>query len=204
MITYPIRSAIDSGIFEEVMVSTDDLEIKAIAEKAGAIVPFLRSARNSDDNASTMDVLREVVEVYKERAREFKYVCCIYPCSPLLTPSKLIEANNLMLLDATEAVIPVLRYGHPIQRALKIQCTGGLEMLLRQNANTKSQDLDAFYHDSGQFYFMKTMIILESNSIWECKAVPLVLSELEAQDIDNEDDWALAELKYLRLKERYE
>lgn len=198
MIEYPIKTAIESGIFDEVMVSTDDEEIKKIALNLGAKVPFARSKETANDYATTFAVLKEVLDAYKAKMIFFDYVCCIYPCTPLLTVEKLIESEQMLLNSNFDAVVPVIKYSHPIHRSLKISKTGQLEMVFKENANIRSQEFEPYYHDAGQYYFMKSSIIINSESIWECKVLPMVFTELEAQDIDGEDDWILAELKFMK------
>ena len=122
IIGYPIAAALASGCFQEVMVSTDDAEIADIVRSLGATVPFMRSAETSDDFATTADVLKEVLGEYMRRGREFEAACCVYPTTPLVTAERLQEGMRLLAADAAvESVVPVLRFGYPIQRALKIE-----------------------------------------------------------------------------------
>ena len=97
IIAYSIKAALDSGLFDEVMVSTDDVEIADIAKKFGAKVPFMRSAKNSDDFATTFDVIEEVIQVYKTQGKRFENICCIYSCAPFITSEILLKAYDLLI-----------------------------------------------------------------------------------------------------------
>lgn len=195
IIAYAIEAAIRSQLFDEVMVSTDDPEIAEIARSYGAEVPFLRSKKTSDDFATTFDVLQEVLSGYKQ---PFQYACCIYPCNPFLVAERLREAFDLLVKDDRNTVFPIITYPQPIQRALQME---GDELVFShpEFALTRSQDLPKRYHDAGQFYFFKVAPILQSRQLIGKNTGGIVISEMEAQDIDNEIDWELAELKYQLL-----
>ena len=195
IIAYSIEAALKSGLFEEVMVSTDDNEVAEIGQEYGAMIPFFRSKKNADDFATTVDVLLEVLTNYKELGEEFENVCCIYPTAPFVTEDKLKEAYEKLSGENFDAVFPVIPFGYPIQRSLKIN-SHKLEFFFPEYENFRSQDLEIAYHDAGQFYFFKSKNLLNNKSILSDNAGSIVLSEMEAQDIDTEIDWKLAELKY--------
>jgi N-acylneuraminate cytidylyltransferase len=193
IICYSIEAALAAGIFDEVMVSTDDEEIAEIAKKAGASVPFLRSEATSNDYATTNDVLKEVLAEYEKRGQHFDTLVCIYPTAPFVTAEKLKWAVEKMEQEQADAVTPVVRYSFPPQRAFVIR-DGNLEYEYPENAEKRSQDLEPIYHDCGQFYVMKAENVLQNVSAK--KYIPIIMPELEVQDIDNEEDWKLAEMKY--------
>ena len=196
IIAYSIEAALNSNIFSEVMVSTDDYEIASIAREYGANVPFMRSAKASDDHATTMDVLEEVLKRYTEIEKEFDSLCYIYPCAPFVTAQRLQEANKTLINDNNiKAVLPVVAYSYPVQRSFEI-IDGGLEMLFPENMLTRSQDLGAVYHDSGQFCFMNTNTVGGDYHLFGKYTRAIVLTELEVQDIDTFEDWKMAEIKY--------
>lgn len=199
IIKYSIEAALGSGCFTEVMVSTDDQEIAGLARRLGAQVPFMRSAVNSSDMAMTVPVLEEVIAEYKKINQEFDYVCCLYPTAPFITASRLQAARDLLLSSKAEAVLPVMKFSYPIQRALKM-VNGRVEMFSPENYNIRSQDLEPAYHDCGQFYFLKTSSLLEQQVLYPRVTRPIIVPESEAQDIDNEEDWRLAELKFKIIK----
>lgn len=201
ILAYSIEAALRSGMFDTVMVSTDDEEIAEIAVRYGAEVPFFRSEKTSNDFAVTSQVLAEVLEEYERRGQRFDRVCCIYPTAPFITADRLREAMEL--LDRTEAdsVLPVVRFSFPPQRGVVID-DGYLKFKWPEHRNTRSQDLEPFYHDVGQFYCLNVESFKRQQVLVMEKTVPLILSELEIQDIDTEEDWKLAELKFRMLKEK--
>ena len=201
MLQYSIEAALSSGIFDEVMVSTDDEEIAQVAKAAGANIPFMRSEKTSNDYATTADVLMEVIEEYKKLGQEFAYTCCIYPTAPFITAEKLQKAFSIIKEQNAAQLKPVIAYSFPPQRCEVVR-DGKLEMLHPEHRNTRSQDLEPYYHDCGQFYFYDTKELIKGNGIIVEKVIPMVLSELEVQDIDNETDWKLAEIKYKMMVER--
>ncbi len=197
IIAYSIEAALQSGLFEEVMVSTDDEEIAGIAREFGASVPFMRSSGSAGDHASTDDVLLEVLTAYKEQGREFASFCCLYPTAPFVTAQKLKTAMEL--LKAADSVMPVVAFSFPPQRCMVINEAGELQMKWPEHAKTRSQDLEPYYHDCGQFYCCRTAPFLQYGTTDLPGMLPMIMSELEVQDIDNPDDWAIAELKYQQM-----
>lgn len=201
IIAYSIEAALQSGLFEEVMVSTDDEKIANIAQKYGAEVPFLRSKENADDFATTVDVLIEVLEKYHNQKKEFENVCCIYPTAPFVTPQKLKTSYQKFSDGDYDSVFPVIPYSYPIQRSLKI--TGDkIQYFYSEYESYRSQDLEKSFHDAGQYYFIKTNSLWKNRSILSENCGGIIVTELEAQDIDNEIDWKLAELKFRLLNEK--
>jgi pseudaminic acid cytidylyltransferase len=195
IIAYSIEAALDSGLFEEVMVSTDDNEIAEIAIQYGAKVPFMRSRENADDFASTIDVISEVLDRYKLLGESFKYACCIYPTAPFVTPDILNEGYNKLVGNNYDSVFPVLRYSYPIQRALRVE-EGKVKMFYPEFMESRSQDLEPAFHDAGQFYWFKTSLLEEYKNLWTNNTGEIEINELMGQDIDNETDWKIAEIKY--------
>ena len=196
IIAYSIEAALKSKLFDEVMVSTDDEEIKEIALKYGAKVPFLRSETNANDFATTAAVINEVLEVYKTRNKLFKYCICIYPTAPFVSSNLLIKAFKKLKKDKLDAVFSVLKYGFPIQRAMKINKEDKVEMVDVSKMNIRSQDLESSFHDAGQFYALNISAFIKKQKLWTNNTGCIEINELEAQDIDTETDWKLAELKY--------
>lgn len=198
IISYTIKTVLDSGIFDEVIVSTDSIEIAKLAEQFGAKVPFLRSAKTSDDVATTSQVLEEVLNKYGEDKVKFDIACCIYPTAVLLKPENLVEGYNKMESGNYDTVVSVLKFGHPIQRGFK-EVNGRMEMLWPENKSKRSQDLESVYHDAGQFYFFRPAKFIEQKQLFTGNTGFVLLPEYQAQDIDNEDDWKMAEIKYRYL-----
>lgn len=198
ILAYSIEAAVSSGMFDTVMVSTDDTEIAEIAKRFGAEIPFFRSEKTSGDFATTNDVLLEVIDEYEKRGEVFDILCCIYPTAPFITADKLKEAMKLLDNSNADTLIPVVDFSYPPQRAMHI-VDGNLEPVYPENLDARSQDLEKHYHDVGQFYFTRVDRFLKNKKLMVGKVIPMVISELEVQDIDNQVDWELAELKYQLL-----
>lgn len=200
IIQYSIEAAIESGIFDEVMVSTDDKEIADISIQYGAKVPFFRSERTSDDYASTVDVLLEVIAQYEKTGKIFNNLCCIYPTAPFISSQILVTGMN-MLDDNTDVAIPVTPFTYPPQRGLIIS-NDQVQFMYPNFEKARSQDIEKVYHDCGQFYCIKTEVLLREKKLFVKRTAPILLNELVVQDIDNEDDWKLAELKYMFMQQK--
>lgn len=195
IIAYSIEAALASGAFDEVMVSTDDEEIADIARRYNAKVPFMRSEKTSNDYASTTDVLFEVLDEYEKRGQIFDMIACIYPTAPFVTKDKLREAVNKLDESDADTLIPVVSFSYPPPRALVIK-DEKLVFRKPEFMQSRSQDLEHWYHDVGQFYILKTEAFKRNKALMTGNILPLKVSELEVQDIDNETDWAIAEMKY--------
>lgn len=194
MIAWPIRVASESALFGDIMVSTDDQEIARIAADAGASVPFLRPAALSDDHATTDMVILHALEWLRAQGREPRYLCCIYPCTPLLTSDDLGRGlETLIGLQATTA-FSVVSYGHPIFRALKLNHAGRLEMFWPDYRLTRSQDLPEAWHDAGQFYWLDISRYSHEPRIFSGNSVPVIMPAWRAIDIDTLDDWKRLEM----------
>ena len=195
IINYSIEAALNSGLFSEVMVSTDDEEIKNIALSCGANVPFMRSNTMSNDTAATHEVLLEVISEYSKCGMEFDNICCIYPTAPFVTSEKLVKGMEILKREKADTVLPVIPFSFPPQRGFIIE-NGIVKFQYPENMFIRSQDLEPVYHDCGQFYMLNTNEFVRQKKLIMDKCIPLIISDLEAQDIDNIDDWKLAEVKY--------
>jgi pseudaminic acid cytidylyltransferase len=199
IIQYSIEAALKSRYFDEVMVSTDDSEIREVAIQTGANVPFLRSSGNANDFATTADVIAEVLNEYSKLGVYFDYACCIYPTAPFVTPEKLRQGYDLMIANNFDVVFPVCAFSFPILRSLIVDPDGQVRMNWPENQLKRSQDLKNSFHDTGQFYWFNVEDFNNQKSLLTPRTGALVVSELETQDIDNDVDWALAEMKYKLL-----
>lgn len=197
IIAYSIEAAKRSGLFDEVMVSTDDEKIAEVARRYGAEIPFMRSAETADDYATTADVLWEVLQEYEKHGKIFEWFCCIYPTAPFVTAKKLQDSFDSWQTSKADALTPVVRFSYPPQRCFVVQ-DNKLEYKWPQFARMRSQDLEPLYHDSGQYYFWKVDAFQTKETF---TVAPFFLSELEVQDIDDLEDWKLAEIKYRILRE---
>ena len=201
IIAYSIQAALRAGVFDTVMVSTDDEEIAGIAGQYGAEVPFFRDAKTSDDHSTTSDVLREVLAAYEERGENYDIVCCLYPTAPFVTAEKLGNAVECLADSDADVLIPVVAFSYPIQRSMVIE-EGRLVFRHPEYLDSRSQDLETHYHDAGQFYCFRTEAFRKNRKLMLGKILPYVVSETEVQDIDNETDWQIAELKYQAMQQR--
>ena len=220
IIAYTIEAALASGLFEEVMVSTDSEEIAGVAAEYGAVVPFYRSAECAGDFATMYDVLTEVVGEYENRGRHFNNYCCLYPTAPFITAERLKDAYDRFVESNAALLDPVVRFSFPPQRGMRI-VEGALEFVAPENAWKRSQDLETMYHECGQFYFFSNDFYdVNGNSIKvrpneinppkmdlysedgvKKRIIAYVMPEIEVQDIDNQDDWDIAEVKYRILRQ---
>ncbi len=194
IIAYSIEIALESGLFDEVMVSTDDADIARVAEKYGAVVPFFRSDEASDDYATLADVIEDVKSQYQGKERSFDYICCILATAPLLKMEHLLKGYKLITKGDADSFRPVVQFPYPIQRAVRL-INNRVEMFNKELARTRSQDLEPAYYDAGQFYWMKYHMGLKGPVKGGFE-----ISAQFVQDIDDEEDWKIAELKYRLLK----
>lgn len=194
IMAYAIETAIRSGLFDEVMVSTDDDEIIKIAQTYGASVPFKRSANTANDHATTAEVLNEVLSEYAKMDQHFELGCCLYPTAALTRVAHLKSAVQQLELGY-DTVFPVVEFSYPIHRGLKLE-EEKVSMVWPENLRKRSQDLPKTYHDAGQFYWFKVDSFLKQKELYTQNSSAIVLDGMEAQDIDNLSDWKLAELKY--------
>lgn len=201
ILAYSIEAALASGLFDTVMVSTDDAEIAEVAVRYGAEVPFYRSAGTANDFATTNDVLLEVLEEYEKRGEQFALACCIYPTAPFVTAQKLKTAVERLLESDADTLIPVVAFSYPPQRAMVVK-EGRLVFEYPQYLDSRSQDLEPHYHDVGQFYVFRTEAFQRNRKLMVGNILPMVIPETEVQDIDNESDWRIAELKYQAMERK--
>ncbi|MCM1542313.1 MAG: pseudaminic acid cytidylyltransferase [Blautia sp.] len=198
ILAYSIEAAVTSGIFDTVMVSTDDEKIARIAGEYGAEVPFYRSEKTSGDFATTNDVLLEVLGEYEKRGERYDLGCCIYPTAPFVTADKLKRAVDALLASDADTLIPVTSFSYPPQRAMIVR-DGRLVFEYPQYLDSRSQDLEPHYHDVGQFYILRVEAFKANRKLMVGNILPMVVSEMEVQDIDNQTDWEIAEIKYRRM-----
>ena len=195
ILAYSIEAALQSGIFDKVMVSTEDEEIAEVAKRYGAQIPFFRSQEASDDYATTNDVILEVLEEYGKRGETYDLACCIYPTAPFVTSDKLQGAVRALEGSDADTLIPVVAFSYPPQRAMIVK-EGRLVFRCPEYLDSRSQDLEPQYHDVGQFYVFRTDAFKRNRKLMVGNILPWIVPELEVQDIDNQTDWQIAEMKY--------
>ena len=195
IIAYSIEAALESNLFDEVMVSTDDEEIAQVAREYGASVPFMRSAKTSGDYATTAEVIEEVLEEYRRLERSFERVCCLYPTAPFVSAAELRGAMEGIDSGAT-SVVAVTDFDFPPLRAFRLNADGSLAYAFPEYALARSQDLPPMIHDCGRFCIANVVSFEKTGSFITSETRPFMVSSRFVQDIDTLDDWAIAEDKF--------
>lgn len=197
MIVRSIRTALDSGLFEQVVVSTDDADIAELALAHGAQVPFLRPAELADDFTGTAAVIEHALQ----QLPAFDYACCVYATAPLLQARFLRQGFELLQQHPDKAfAFSVCSFGFPVQRALTLDGQGALTALYPEFRNTRSQDLPEAFQDAGQFYWGRSEAWLRGEVLYSSASLPVIVPRHLVQDIDTLEDWKRAEYLYAALK----
>jgi len=194
MIAYPIQAARDSGLFDAVIVSTEDDEIATVAERHGASVPFRRPLELADDYVATIPVVQHAIRTLEEQVSRFDYVCVLYATTPMVVAEDLVLGWKTFVESGADFAFTACKFSSPIQRAFKIAGNGRVEMFFPEHYESRSQDLEQAYHDAGQFYWGTKTAFLSETRIFSEKAAPIVLPRFKVQDIDTEEDWIMAEM----------
>lgn len=199
MIAWSIAAARQSGCFDRVLVSTDDPEIAAVAERFGAEAPFVRPAELSNDHAGTIPVMRHAVEWLVKQRSAPENICCIYATAPFISPDDIRAGLELLQGNRVAFAFSVTTFPYPIQRALRLTQKGRVQMFSRKYSATRSQDLEEAYHDAGQFYWGRAEAWLAEKIIFGPDSLPVILPRHRVQDIDTMEDWRRAELMFTAL-----
>jgi len=198
MIAWAIEEAKNSKLFDYIVVSTDDNEIKNISEQYGAIVPFIRPENISDDETPTVPVISHAVKEIDSLYKQVDYACCIYPCSPLIKASDLEKSFNLLKSSGENFVYPVVEYPHSIFRSMRQSIDGKMQFIYPEYELTRTQDLEETFHDAGQFYWGKADAWRQLKKM-HSDGIGMKIPSYRVVDIDTEDDWKRAEL-YFQFK----
>ena len=201
MIAWPIAAARESGLFDRIIVSTDDAEIAEIAREHGAEVPFLRPASLADDHTGTTEVIAHATRWALDQGWAVAAVCCLYPTAPMIATADLIEGLRVLESGNWDFVFTATDYASPIFRAFRQTGDGGLEMFYPEHFKTRSQDLPRALHDAGQFYWGRTQAWLAGDAVFGPRSAPLIIPRWRVQDIDTPDDWRRAEAMVKALEE---
>lgn len=200
MIAYSIETALNSGCFDKVIVSTDDAEIAEVAKKYGAEVPFMRPANIADDYATTLDVIKHAIEFTEQQAWGVNNVCCIYATAPFLIPEFIQKGLQELTKNTINYAFGATSFPFPIQRAIKLNSEQCVEMFQPEHLNTRSQDLEEAYHDAGQFYWGTAGAFSNGKPFFSLESKAILLPRKRVQDIDTPEDWELAEALYKALQ----
>lgn len=202
LIAYSIEAAKASGLFDHIIVSTDDEEIREIANAWGAETPFVRPAKLANDHATTVPVIKQAVEWVLQHMGNVENVCCIYATAPFIQATSLQEAHEVLVEKVVSGyVFTASSFPFPIQRAFKIKPNiGTVEMFEPKNYMVRSQDLEDAYQDAGQFYWGSAKAYLNEKFFFSTDSIAYLLPRYMVQDIDTPEDWRRAELMYEVLK----
>ena len=200
MIAWSIEATQQSGCFDQIVVSTDDAEIAEVARQCGAQVPFMRPAELSDDHTGTTAVVAHAIDWFADQGQTPAQVCCLYATAPFVSANDLLRGLTVLLDTGSDFAFSVTNYAFPIQRAIRINETGRVEMFNPENFSTRSQDLEEAYHDAGQFYWGRAYAWHQKRMIFSPAAVPVMLPRHRVQDIDTHEDWTRAEWMFRALQ----
>lgn len=204
IISYAIKTALSSGLFDRVIVSTDCPDISATAEQYGAEVPFLRPANIADDHATTLAVIQHALHwLAVHEHRPISALCCLYATTPFVKKEDLEQGLALLQGDVKYS-FAATRFSFPIQRSIKMDQAGSIEMFWPEHFSTRSQDLEPAYHDAGMFYWGRPQAFLDNLAVFAPHSKAVQIPHYRVQDIDEPDDWLRAELIYSLLKEKGE
>lgn len=193
MIVWSIEAALQSGCFDQIVVSTDDAEIAEVARQHGAQVPFMRPASLSDDHTGTTAVIAHAIDWFAAQGQMPEQVCCLYATAPFVTAADLQTGLQTLIDTGCDYAFSVTSYAFPIQRAIRITEAKRVEMFYPEHFNTRSQDLEEAYHDAGQFYWGRASAWQQGQIIFGPNSVPVLLPRHRVQDIDTPEDWLRAE-----------
>jgi pseudaminic acid cytidylyltransferase len=196
MIAHSIETALSSGLFERVIVSTDNEEIGEISELYGAEVPFMRSAELSNDFIGTHEVTGDAVKFLVNSGVDVKYACCIYATAPLIQLEDLKKGYHLLKEGNWTNVFAATEFSYPIFRSFQYSENGGLEMFFPEHYPSRSQDLPTAMHDAGQFYWSNAETWMQPPKGFNKSSTVVLLPNWRVQDIDTIDDWKRAENIY--------
>lgn len=193
IIAWSIEAALRSGCFDEVVVSTDDGEIAEVSKRYGASVPFMRPPELADDHTGTGAVVAHAIEWFARNGMSPGLACCIYATAPFVTPDDLMRGLDVLESSGSDYAFAVASYAFPIQRAIRIDAAGRVEMFQPEHFATRSQDLEPAFHDAGQFYWGRASAWLAGKPVFSPDASPVILPRNRVQDIDTPEDWERAE-----------
>ncbi len=199
MIAWSIEAAIESGLFDRVVVSTDDAEIAVIAEQYGAQVPFVRPTSLADDHTGTIPVVSHTIQWFRDQGLPPDQVCCLYATAPFVRAVDIQRGLDLLTSTNSDYAFSVTSYPFPIQRAIRLTPQGRVAMFNPELFNTRSQDLEEAYHDAGQFYWGRADAWVEGRLIFSTESAPVVLPRYRVQDIDTLEDWERAQWLFKTL-----
>lgn len=196
IIAYSIEIAISCKLFNKVIVSTDDQQIKKVAIKYGAEAPFIRPKEIADDFTGTHEVIGHAVKWLEDNGEKIDFACCIYPTAPLIQKNDLVKGFEIIKTGKWNSVMAATNFSYPIFRSFENLTDGGLKMVFPEHYNSRSQDLPEVYHDAGLFYWAKPEIWKKKPERYNKKNSIIKIPNYRIQDIDTLDDWKKAEITF--------
>lgn len=200
IIAWSIQAALKTGLFDRVMVSTDDEEIAEVARAHGGEIPFFRPRDLADDHTGTNAVVKQAIRWHEQQGLTVSHACCLYATAPFVRARDLREGHDLLLGSGKSFVFSVTSFPFPIQRALRLNAQGEVEAMYPEYRATRSQDLEPAWHDAGQFYWGLASAFLNDETLFSPASLPVTLPRYRVQDIDTEEDWQRAELMFAALR----
>lgn len=200
MIAWSVEAALDSGCVDQVIVSTDDLEIAEVARQYGAEVPFMRPTELSDDHTGTIPVIRHAIDWFKAKGQAVELACCLYATAPFVRAEDIHHGFEVLAGNDCDYAFAVTSYAFPIQRAIRLTSEGRVEMFSPEHFNTRSQDLVEAFHDAGQFYWGRAEAWQQEKVIFSPNSMPVILPRHRVQDIDTPEDWLRAEWMFKAMQ----
>lgn len=198
IIKYTIEAAISSSVFDSIIVSTDSEAIARIAVDSGASVPFIRPSDLADDFTPIRYVVKHALEWKLLRSEKYDFVCCLYPAAPFVSCDDLRKSLALLEQSSANFVLTVSSYPHPIQKALWIE-NERIRVWRPEYKDCRTQDLDVMYRPVGLFCWGRAVSIMAGASALSDDTIPFYIPYHLAIDIDNDEDWRLAECQYRAL-----
>ncbi|WP_223473512.1 pseudaminic acid cytidylyltransferase [Pseudomonas sp. BF-B-27] len=200
MIAWSIEAALTSACFDEIIVSTDDIEIAEVARQYGASVPFMRPAELSDDYTGTIPVISHAIEWLNGKGHRIDQVCCLYATAPFVSPEDIRQGLDILTEKGCDYAFSVTSYAFPIQRAIRINAESRVEMFIPEHFNSRSQDLEEAWHDAGQFYWGQSDAWVSKKMFFTPNSAPVQLARHRVQDIDTPEDWLRAEWMFKAMQ----
>jgi len=194
MIAWSIEAAKSSGLFDRIIVSTDDAEIAEVAKQWGAEVHFMRPEALSNDHAGTTPVIAHATQWALAQGMDVEAVCCIYATAPFVQVDDLKRGWEALESGDWDYAFTVTDFAAPIFRAFRQTKEGGIEMFYPEHFAARSQDLPVALHDAGQFYWGRPAAWIEGKRIFDHRSKPVLIPRWRVQDIDTPDDWERAEI----------
>lgn len=201
IVAWTIETALESGLFDRLIVSTDDDEVAEVALEYGAEVPFRRPAELSDDHTGIIEVVQHAIGWLVEHGTDVEYVCCMLATAPFLQVGALSQALQQLSESDASYAFSVTPFPFPVQRAIRINAKNRVEAIWPENIPRRSQDLEEAFHDAGQFYWGTREAFERGEPIFADGSIPIRLPRYRVQDIDTPEDWKLAELMFNALRE---